>query len=335
MITCLAPLILYFFVIYFQFDLRVIMDRAAKDYKIWDEISALHIESFNHVTRYGLHEIIGDIFPQEFSAQYQESNEKRIKLEITAIKIAKPANLIKNAELGSASALYPVQCREALMNYVGAMTVSMRITVTEVVAGRPQSQLTNDFDRIVGGIPVMVRSNRCHLEGLTPEQLQKRGEEPTEFGGYFILSGKEKIIRLLIASRRNYPCAIRRPEYEKRGENFTEFAIYMRCIRGSHMTCPVTLHYLDSCITMMSFRYNNNRFLISAGVLLKCFRDESDKFIHDALIRGRESDTALKVCIVFGLLWLRRSLALAVTAAVTLMRVSHGFYNKAGFVLND
>lgn len=39
----------------------------------------------------------------------------------------------------------------------------------------------------------MLKSNRCHLHLLTPEQLVNRGEESAEKGGYFICKGSEKV----------------------------------------------------------------------------------------------------------------------------------------------
>ena len=62
----------------------------------------------------------------------------------------------------------------------------------------------------LGGVPVMLRSNRCQLEGMSPAALVKAKEESDELGGYFIVNGIEKIIRLLQVNRRNYPMAIKR-----------------------------------------------------------------------------------------------------------------------------
>lgn len=39
----------------------------------------------------------------------------------------------------------------------------------------------------------MLKSNRCHLNGLSREQLIKHGEEGNEKGGYFICKGTEKV----------------------------------------------------------------------------------------------------------------------------------------------
>lgn len=53
------------------------------------------------------------------------------------------------------------------------------------------------MQRRAGDCPVMVGSKRCHLEGHGPAQLCKGREEAGEMGGYFIVRGIERVIRLL------------------------------------------------------------------------------------------------------------------------------------------
>lgn len=59
----------------------------------------------------------------------------------------------------------------------------------------------NDSNKIVykkvciGSVPVMTGSVLCHLRGKTPEQLLMMGEDPTDFFGYFIIEGVEKVCR--------------------------------------------------------------------------------------------------------------------------------------------
>lgn len=48
-----------------------------------------------------------------------------------------------------------------------------------------------------------IQSSACGLSGLTPAQLVARGEEAQEFGGYFIINGNEKLIRMLVMPRRH------------------------------------------------------------------------------------------------------------------------------------
>lgn len=49
----------------------------------------------------------------------------------------------------------------------------------------------------LGDLPIMVCSARCRLRGKGPEEMVALREEATECGGYFIVNGIERIIRLL------------------------------------------------------------------------------------------------------------------------------------------
>lgn len=42
-------------------------------------------------------------------------------------------------------------------------------------------------------------------------------------GGYFIINGLEKVIRMLIMPRRNFPLAMTRHKWKNRGPGFTEY----------------------------------------------------------------------------------------------------------------
>ena len=43
----------------------------------------------------------------------------------------------------------------------------------------------------------VCRSDACNLSGLSPKELIARGEQETEWGGYFIIGGHERLIRML------------------------------------------------------------------------------------------------------------------------------------------
>jgi DNA-directed RNA polymerase I subunit RPA2 len=53
------------------------------------------------------------------------------------------------------------------------------------------------FEKSLGDLPIMVGSKRCRLAGRSIEELVGLREEATEVGGYFIVNGIERIIRLL------------------------------------------------------------------------------------------------------------------------------------------
>lgn len=48
-----------------------------------------------------------------------------------------------------------------------------------------------------------------------------------EMGGYFIVNGIEKVIRMLIMPRRNYPIAMSRPKWKGRGQGYTQYGEYI------------------------------------------------------------------------------------------------------------
>lgn len=78
---------------------------------------------------------------------------------------------------------------------------------------------------------LFFQSDRCHLKILSPKELIKKGEHAEEFGGYFVVKGYEKIIRMLIMTRRNYPICVRRPTWKARGALFSELGVVIRCVK--------------------------------------------------------------------------------------------------------
>jgi DNA-directed RNA polymerase I subunit RPA2 len=44
----------------------------------------------------------------------------------------------------------------------------------------------------------MVKSSACYLRGMSRAELVRAKEESTEFGGYFICNGIERIIRMIV-----------------------------------------------------------------------------------------------------------------------------------------
>ena len=60
------------------------------------------------------------------------------------------------------------------------------------------------YERLVGQVPIMVKSKLCNLYQKSPKEMVAKGEEPHDLGAYFVVKGNEKLLRLLIMPRRNY-----------------------------------------------------------------------------------------------------------------------------------
>lgn len=67
--------------------------------------------------------------------------------------------------------------------------------ITHLLPTHPPHQCQT---RSIGSLPVMVKSKACHLRGLSRAELVRAKEEATEFGGYFVCNGIERIIRMLV-----------------------------------------------------------------------------------------------------------------------------------------
>lgn len=90
-----------------------------------------------------------------------------------------------------------------------------------------------EIDRVLGQVPVIIKSKRCYLANKSPrEHYIAVHEEAEEMGGYFIINGNEKVMRILIMPRRNHIMAIRRPTFSKRGpESFRVWVSNTLCCR--------------------------------------------------------------------------------------------------------
>lgn len=112
----------------------------------------------------------------------------------------------------------------------------------------------------------------------------QHGEEDNEFGGYFVCNGIERMIRMLIATRRNYVLALRRGAYTKRGPIYTDAACLVRCVRPDYSSQTVRTHYLTDGTVNFAFTMSRAEYFLPAGILLKCLVEATDKEIFERLV---------------------------------------------------
>ena len=154
------------------------------------------------------------------------------------------------------------------------------------------------LEKVMGHVPVMVRSNACHLQGLSPRELVKKGEHEQEFGGYFICGGHERLLRMLQTTRRNYPVAMKRGGWKKRGQNFSELGVLLECGKRDLTTTKNVLHFVTTGSAKYMFALNKELFFLPVMMLLKCLRDVSDSYIYRRLMVGVGEDPYYQGAIV-------------------------------------
>lgn len=83
------------------------------------------------------------------------------------------------------SPLYPNEARKRNINYDGTVYASITVTNIETKKKTEHHQVS------IGKLPVMLRSNVCRL---TENNKESNEECPNDFGGYFIIKGKERVL---------------------------------------------------------------------------------------------------------------------------------------------
>ncbi|KAK0657625.1 hypothetical protein B0T16DRAFT_340435 [Cercophora newfieldiana] len=242
-----------------------------------------HIEAFNALfpqdgtvglIERGLEEI-GTITYLDGDERAAPTGKNRLTIRYKSIEVGKsmvpPSNkFAKNPEV------YPAECRERHVSYRGRLTATLEYRIND---GDPHV-----IRRDIGLMPLMVKSNKCHLENNPPAQLVARKEESEELGGYFIVNGIEKIIRLLLVNRRNFPLAIYRPSFQKRGRAYTPHGIIVRSVRPDETSQTNVLHYLDDGNVTFRFSWRKNEYLVPVMMILKALVETNDREIFEGLV---------------------------------------------------
>ncbi|KAF0465383.1 beta and beta-prime subunits of DNA dependent RNA-polymerase [Gigaspora margarita] len=251
-----------------------------------------HIDSFNSLieppTKGILNYAIIDIDPVEvFDIKVPYNSPtlgNKLKVWIEEVLISKPF-LSEHVRATTMRKIYPAECRERFTTYAGKMNIKLCWKIND---GN-----TNFETKYVGMAPIMVKSNRCNLQNLFPKQLIEHHEESEEMGGYFIINGIEKIIRLLLVQRRNYVMAIIRPSLSSRGASYTEYGVSIRCARQDQTTMTNIIHYLKNGNCMLRFSWKKQEYMIPVILIMKALIEINDKGIFEQLVQGEFSNTFL------------------------------------------
>nr|XP_032523234.1 LOW QUALITY PROTEIN: DNA-directed RNA polymerase I subunit RPA2-like [Danaus plexippus plexippus] len=242
-----------------------------------------HIDSFNYMIKDGLKAAIDDLIPVEFDVPSGE----RIKITIDEAAFAKPSVPMEAVGVKNQIVL-PTECRQRAATYKGDFKVRLSFTVD----GK-----TISMDRSLGSLPIMLKSKVCHLADLSPEELVKKNEHADEWGGYFIIKGHERLARMLLVTRRNYPVAIKRSGWRMRGNLFTDYGVLMRCVKPDQTSTNNVLHFLQNGTCKLMFSHRKVMYYAPLVLILKCLVDWPDHYIYRLLLHGKKNDLYYVNCV--------------------------------------
>jgi len=195
-----------------------IIDRYFKDNP--NVLVRHHLESYNDFLSNGISRIMKDRNPIILEKdENKETGKYNSVIEIylggvqgDRISFSKPIIYDDVASGGAAAAaaaagasaakeprahfMYPNEARLRNMTY--GMTIHCDVDVVYRVYDPVQKTVLNERLELkqlsLGRFPIMLQSNACILHGMTPEARFYAGECRNDYGGYFIVDGKEKCI---------------------------------------------------------------------------------------------------------------------------------------------
>ncbi|XP_060854584.1 DNA-directed RNA polymerase I subunit RPA2 [Rhopalosiphum padi] len=245
--------------------------------QILQELGTPHIDSFNYMIEEGLNLAISDLLPVEFDTK----GKYRVKLTLLDATIHQPR--VPSGSLGVKShSIYPLECRQRHGTYSGRLEIKLRWSINDA------EQMI--IDRDIGQVPIMLKSKLCHLEKMSPKQLVNLGEHQDEWGGYFIVKGKERLVRLLLGTRRNFPTAVQRNTWKNKDQYFSDIGILIRCVKDDLTTVTNNLHYLTNGTAKLMIPIKKRVFYAPIILIMKCLTYSSDEFIFRHIIKGHEDD---------------------------------------------
>jgi DNA-directed RNA polymerase II subunit RPB2 len=166
-----------------------------------------HLDSYNDFFEKGIFNIFKENNPIKFIEREDKTIQDKKVNEINIYLGGKEGNLLyfgKPIIYDSSSEknkhyMYPNDARLRNMSY--SITIHYDIEIeyifykTDEAGEKIEEKINTKKDQIyLGRFPIMVQSNLCILKDLSPEIRFNMGECRNDYGGYFIIDGKEKSI---------------------------------------------------------------------------------------------------------------------------------------------
>jgi DNA-directed RNA polymerase I subunit RPA2 len=245
--------------------------------KMYKNIARHHIDAFDFAMTTCLERACGHLLPFDYIVpeNMEKVGFRKMTLWYDSFELGKPTH--EDIELEHPE-IYPVECRERGLTYAAPLFA--------IVSRKIDDEMVDHIRIKLGDIPVMVGSKFCNLRGLNEKELVKKGEDMSEFGGYFMVNGNEKVIRMLIVQKRNYPVVFTRQKFVGRGKDFTAYACSMRCVRDDLTAQTITLHYLSDGSISLRFLCQKQEFLVPIILILKALKHCTDREIYEKIVKG-------------------------------------------------
>ena len=174
-----------------------LIDKYFKDNP--NNLVAHHLDSYNEFFKNGIHRIFYENNPIRFIEREQEgdASDKRNECLLylggkdgKSIYFGKPIIYDDN----NAHYMFPNDARLRNMTYGITIHYDVEVDFKYYVGGEKKTHNLVLSKIYLGRFPIMLQSDLCILKSLSKEVRFNMGECRNDYGGYFIIDGKEKVI---------------------------------------------------------------------------------------------------------------------------------------------
>jgi DNA-directed RNA polymerase II subunit RPB2 len=157
-----------------------------------------HLESFNDFFKSGIKRIFHENNPIRFIEREDESDPGK-RNECLLYLGGKTGNQIYYGKPviyddNNAHYMFPNDARLRNMTYGITIHYDVDVDIIYYVGNEKKTYNTTINKVYLGRFPIMLQSELCILNGMTREVRFNAGECRNDYGGYFIIDGKEKVV---------------------------------------------------------------------------------------------------------------------------------------------
>ena len=152
------------------------------------------IDSYDRFLNVGIQDILDKEPPIEI-----RNGDVTYTVSFGDVHISKPSIMEMDRTVRT---YFPAEARRRNLTYESPVYVK----VTETLKEDDKEPVVNVHQRIlIAHVPIMLRSDRCHLSEQTPRERIEHGECEKDDGGYFIMKGIERVLIGQIRNCYNIP----------------------------------------------------------------------------------------------------------------------------------
>ena len=210
----------------------------------------------------------------------------KYKISFSDIYIPSPTIIEETRELRG---IFPCEARQRDLTYDSPIYATVTETL-EIEGQKPD--ITKHLRVVLGRIPIMLRSSRCYLSKMTPEERIKAGECEYDNGGYFIVKGKERVLVSQLRCIYNVPLVIRQKPNDK-----YKYTCEMRSMseETGHSVAIQAMIGNDEHTLSFSLPYIKNT--IPMGVVFKALGFETGQFSELIGLSCEKMDEYVRIII--------------------------------------